>query len=74
MVEIGLILTFIIAGTNYFLGARLNRNHADKWLKLITPVVKDNFKVIGTNTPDPDKPILFEDNSAHEYPLMLAKR
>jgi len=64
---------FSVAAGNYILGRRINRNIADKWLKVVEPVIKENFKLIGTCTPGPDEPIEFEDNSAHEFPILLAK-
>jgi len=37
-------------------------------------VIKDNFELIGTSALTPDQPISFEDNTAHEYPLLCIKR
>jgi len=71
-IEIGLIILFLIFMFNYAIGRYVNANIADRWLKSITEVVKANFLLIGT---DPiDEGIQFEDNSAHEFPLLLAKR
>jgi len=57
---------------NYGIGRYVNANIAARWLQQIAPVIKANFLLIGTNPIDED--IQFEDNSAHEYPLLLAKR
>ncbi len=73
-IEIGLLVLFAIALLNYALGWNVNRSRAQTWLKTVEPVIKENFKLIGTDTLDEHENIEFEDNSAHEFPLLLGKR
>jgi hypothetical protein len=59
---------------NYALGWSVNRSRANTWLAAVEPVIKENFSLIGTNNITKDEKIEFEDNSAHEFPLLLGKR
>ena len=76
--ELFLAFIFIVCVANYFIGTIMNRRHAQAWLTVVAPVVRRNFKHVGTQdiqlTSEGDEPIGFEDSSANEFPLLLNGR
>lgn len=45
-IEIILIIVFIILAANFVVGRRINQRMADKWLKVVSGVLKDNFCIV----------------------------